>query len=308
MPAAVAGRAKERPSAAWEGLPNPQSHRQKTRKCKLADDEMEKYSRREFIKAIAGGTALLASFSLPREVFAKLEQLMNGREFLGESFEEGISRLHRDVYEKENERFYVYVKKGQIVGWLNIEDAMSLDMGNSIDLLPLLLDAEVEAMHFVHTHPLALMDVDRLLPPEKLQKIRETQRSDFPLVPSAQDIATLARQKRFLAEKNLPQKLSHSVVDPAGQWTYDVDLANPHANILSRYQKPIKDGERISDEELLVMSPEESAQFRLSLEMLDQQKRFYHDGIGMTDEKLEALKRWAREQWGVSLEFSAHRK
>jgi len=255
---------------------------------------------------MVGGAAFLAGFSLTREVRAELEKILSGREFLDESFEEGISRLRRDVFEKDGERFYVYVKKGQIAGWLNIEDTMSLDMGKSIDLLPLLEDADVEEMHFLHTHPVAILEADKLLPPDTLREMRVTRKSNFPLLPSSQDIATLAKQKRFLAERNLPQKLSHSVLDPAGLWKYDVDLAHQGMKYISMGRKPLKDGERIPDDELLVMSPEESAQFRLGLELIHQQEQFYGDRIGMTEKKIEELKRWAEKEWGVFLDFSAH--
>lgn len=253
-----------------------------------------------------GGAALLAGLSLARDTMAELERLMSGREFLVESFAEGVSRLRREVYESDSERFYVYVKKRQIAGWLNIEDTMTLDMGKSIDLLPLLEDADVEVMHFFHTHPLAIIEKDKLLPPEQLRKMRETKTSNFPLITSSQDIATVAVQKRFLAERNLPQKLTHSVIDPAGKWTYDVDLAHEAMRDISKSSAPLKDGERVSDEELLVMSPQESAQFRLSMELLAQQERFYKDGVGITAEKINDLQRWARERWGVRLDFSTH--
>ncbi|OGZ08573.1 MAG: hypothetical protein A3D65_04945 [Candidatus Lloydbacteria bacterium RIFCSPHIGHO2_02_FULL_50_13] len=255
---------------------------------------------------MVSGAAFLAGLSLARDTEAALEQILSGREFLDESLEEGISRLRRDVYERDNERFFVYVKKGQITGWLNIEDTMSLDMGKSIDLLPILEDAGIEEMHFLHTHPVAILEADKLLPPDVIREMRKTKKSSFPLIPSSQDIATLAKQKRFLAERDLPQRLTHSVLDPAGLWKYDVDLAHQAMKDISISRKPMKDGERVSDEELLVMSPEESAQFRLGLELVHQQGRFYEDGIGVTEKRLEELLRWAKAQWGVSLEFSPH--
>lgn len=265
---------------------------------------MEKMSRREFLKWGAGGLAFLAELSLSTNARAELEKLLTGREFIRESFEAGIERLKREVYEAQRERFYVFVRKGELSGWLNIEETMSLDMGKSIDLLPLLEDGKVAEMHFVHTHPLLVVETDKMVPQETLDKIKRSRKSDFPLLPSSTDFATVAKQKRFLLERGLPQKLSHSVLDPAGIWTYDADIEHPAMKDISKIKEPLTEGESVPDADLLVMSAEESALFRLGLELQTRQEQFYKNKAGIADTRaMEDLKSWGKDAWGVRLGF-----
>lgn len=268
---------------------------------------MNKFSRREFLKFGAGAiTVFLKELLIPKEVFAKLEELLGKREFIKESFDEGAERLRKEVFESKTERYFVFVKKGETTGWLNIEDKMSIDMGFSINLLPILEDGEVEEMHFVHTHPLAIAEVDKLLPPNVLIEIELKQKSNFPLLPSSADIATLAKQKRFLLDKKLPAKITHSVLDPAGRWTYDVDLNHPEIQKISESKEPLKEGETKSEDELLVMSPEESTLFRMGMELLSRQEFFYKDGRGINSQNLEELIDWYETKYGVTLGFKRY--
>lgn len=269
---------------------------------------MNKFSRREFLKL--GGGALAAAFlkelAMPKWALAKLEEVLDKREFIKESFDEGIKRLRKEVFESETERYFVFVKKGETAGWLNIEDKMSVDMGFSINLLPMLEDGGIEEMHFVHTHPLAIAEADKLLPPSALREIRIKQKSNFPLLPSSSDIAVLAKQKRFLLDKKLPAKITHSVLDSAGRWTYDVDLNHPEIQKISESKEPLKENETKSEDELLVMSPEESTLSRMGLELLSRQELFYKDSRGINPQNLEELIEWYGTKYGAKLEFKRY--
>lgn len=267
---------------------------------------MNNLSRREFLKFGAGALAFLKELSLPKSALAKLEELLGKREFIKESFEEGIERLKQEVYENRNERFFVFVKKGEISGWLNIEDKMSLDMGFSIDLLPILEDDKIEELHFVHTHSLTIVEIDQLLPPAVLEKIKKEKRSNFPLLPSAADMAALAKQKRFLLEKKLPQKLINSALDPAGIWTYDVDLNHPEIQKISKSKEPLKEGETRPDDDFLTPSPEESVLFRMGMEILNRQEIFYKNGEGINPKNLKELQNWYKTKYGATVTFTPH--
>ena len=98
-----------------------------------------------------------------------------------------------------------------------------------------------------------------------------------------------------------------SVLDPAGMWTYDVDLENPRIKTISKFKEPIKDGERKSDDELIVMSPEESTLFGMDLEISSRQREFYQNSQGLNPKNLEELKNWYKEKYGVTLKFTPHK-
>lgn len=247
--------------------------------------------------------AFLKELAIPKQALAKLEELLGEREFIREGFDAGIQRLKKEVYENEKERFFVFVKKGKTTGWLNIEDKTSLDVGFSIDLLPILEDGEIEEMHFVHTHPLAMVEADKLLPPDVLSKIMRDQQSNFPLLPSSADIAALAKQKIFLSKKKLPPKLTHSVLDPAGMWTYDVDLEHPEIKKISEFKESLGEDEIKSEEELLTKRSEESTLFIMGMEIISRRDIFYKNGEGINQQNLEELKNWYKTKYGVTINY-----
>jgi len=269
--------------------------------------EQKNFSRREFLKTGVVGGVFLAEILSSKTAIAALEELLTTREFISETYEAGLSRLRKDVFEKETERFYAFVKKGNKVGWLNVEDVMTVDLGKSINLLPILSDAGVDTLHFVHTHPLFIAKLDRLLPVPMLEAAKKNKRTNFPLMPSSTDILTLAMQKAYVKEHGMRYSLKHSVLDPAGIWEYDVDISNPSvAKAIKSMKEAEKDSARIKpDDELLSMQPHESFMTILGLELYEQQQLFYKGLTGIAPAKMKNLENWAKNKWGVRFNFKS---
>ena len=267
--------------------------------------EEEKLSRREFLKTGLAGGAFFAEIFSSKRALAELEKLLPAREFFNETFAQGLDRLRTAVFEEKQERFFAYVKKNKTEGWLNIEGVMMEDMGQSIDLLPLLEDAKIEMMHFVHTHPILMAEKKKLLPPETIQEAKRDKKTKFPFLPSSADILTLLRQKIFMKEQGMRYQLKHSVLDPAGIWEYDVDPSHPKMEEITKslqYEK--KRGK--TDDELIIALPHEEMEFGLDLQLQDKQQRFYKDSAGITERELKNLQDWAKKEWGIILTFTPY--
>lgn len=269
----------------------------------------ENPSRREFLKTAIAGGAFLAEVIASKEARAELEEILKTRELIKETFEQGLQRLQKEVYENKKERFFVFVKKGGKEGWINIEAAATEDSGMSINLLPLLTDAVLEEMHFVHTHPLDIVAKDYHLTPSEISAARMKHESPFPLLPSSADLETVVWQKAFLAGRRSKVKLTNSVLDPAGIWTYDADLSHPKMKPLERgaQERIARIGKKPTEEELMTADSGEGALIVLNSLLQEQQDKFYKaKGPSMTLDLIGRLKKWAKVEWGITLDFTPY--
>lgn len=262
-------------------------------------------SRREFLKDAAAGAVLLSELFTSREALAQLEKLLPTREFIPESFEAGIERLRRDTFEKENERFYVFVKKGATSGWLNIE-ASSDSMGvTTIELTNLLVDEKIEEMHFVHTHPFMSVAVFQGLSPEQIKRGKEKKKSLHPYPPSIIDIKSMISIQLVLKQKKNNATVKESAVDPAGYWTFTADLDHKEIKKIIKgieAEMSISPGRRIADREVMNHTLN-----TFELELIEKRKRIHAaETEGAMQKRIRDYNEWIKTKWGVHQTFRPH--
>lgn len=264
-------------------------------------------SRREFLKGAAGGAALLSELFNSREAFAQLEKLLPVREFIPESFETGIERLRKDTFEKANERFYVFVKKGTISGWLNIE-ASSDSMGvTTIELTNLFVDEKIEEMHFVHTHPFMSVAAFQGLSQEQVRRGKEKKKSLHPYPPSIIDIKSMIGIQLVLKQKKNNAAVKESAVDPAGCWTFKADLDHKQVKKIIKgieAEMSISPGRRIADREVMNLTLN-----TFELELMEQRKRIHEaETEGAMLKRIRDYNGWIKTKWGVHQTFRPHQE
>lgn len=247
--------------------------------------EGEKLSRREFLKASLTAGAFLAELSLPREVRAQLEKLLKTQEFIPENLESTIARLQREVWNNKNEVLWAYVKKGSWEGAMNIMEITDETSAKSVDLAPLYLDKDVSMVHILHTHPANAYFHYSLFPRGKVLEIIKERKSKFPLPPSGDDIVASALDKQIMKQLGLSREAQHSVVEPTGVWTYDVDLEHPVIKALIGGKGSSDILQRFIDADILMM-----------------QDKIYREG-GISDKNLADFKNWFKDVWGVALSY-----
>lgn len=237
------------------------------------------------------GAALLAEL-FPGQALAQLEALLPRHEFLHLGFEAGIDRLRKEVFQNGKERFYVFLKKGRKMGWLNIEEHSTFDQVQSIDLIPLFNDQEIEEMHFFHTHPFGAGVESKTIHERENVKdnvVREAiskRKSPLALIPSAADIK-MALIITEASRKWKTNAIKFSLVDPAGVWDFELD--ENHEKI-----KNIK-----TDKFFLQL---------LGIQLDEWQKMFFESETpGIMQKRVRDFQKWAQDRWGIRITFQPHK-
>lgn len=178
----------------------------------MAENLPKEMSRRDFLRlsARAGSLAFLMELGFSKNVFAQLEKVFKGREFITKNFDEGLRLLREKVWDAK-EHFWIYVAKGDRGGWIDAAEQATDSGVTSIALEPLLRDKTVTKIHLAHTHPPIGYD------PQKPRK-------SVPAIPSDHDIMVAAYNKAYARMSKYPlERLRFSVLDSTGIWHYDPD-------------------------------------------------------------------------------------
>jgi len=254
----------------------------------------ENLSRREFLKATVAGGIFLAEFLISGPARAALEKLFGSQEYRNEDLESLLRRMERMVYDDVNEVMWVYVERGNKQYAINVLKEATDRSAQGIDLTPLYEDQAVSKAYLLHTHPAALFLADPSFPREKAEKILREKRSDYSRILSPGDILECVADKMRLLDLDIRRESKHFLVEPSGIWSYDVDLSHPSTQEMLSGGDGDSRAEMVRSNGLLAMV--------LQVELEEWQKKL-SEGEGMTTATLEEFITWAKETYGIILEY-----
>lgn len=254
-----------------------------TNEGKNKEAQVGRMTRREFLRKTAKFSVLAALY--PKEVLAKLSDILDYENVKNESYEEGILRLHEDVFQKNNEvqNFYFKSKQEFESGFLNQKKGRegwyagkgTKGSANIVytpwkSLKVLLSDpSDLEAVGVFHTHPQNTSSVFRKMADQAGKKLdKELVR---PICFSSMDIFNSL--KLILTFPKYAEIAKYGLIEPSGVWSYELDKKNGQLlKILGEFFETEKEIAQMSEKdkrvrrEVVAEILEEKMQLKLKVE------------------------------------------